>query len=89
VYRLKLTRHANRDFQKLPPYDFDYVAGALKILRENPRPPGITKLISGLYRVRAGNWRIIYTIFDKENLVLVLKIVRRSEDTYDKLKDLI
>lgn len=50
----------------------------LKALQCNPRPHGVKKLSGedGLYRIREGGYRIIYTVQDKELIVLVLKIGR-------------
>ena len=55
-------------------------------LGDNPRPHGVDKLAGedDLYRVREGECRIIYTIQDKELLVLVVKIGHRKE-VYRKL----
>lgn len=52
----------------------------LKTLRDNPRPQGIKKLTGedDLYRIREGDYRIIYTIHDKELIVLVVKIGDRK-----------
>lgn len=57
----------------------------LLALRTNPRPPGVTKLegLDHLYRIREGDYRIIYTFREKELLVLAIKngvraVVRRS-----------
>jgi mRNA interferase RelE/StbE len=53
----------------------------LKTLRDNPRPQGVKKLAGEdeLYRIREGDYRIIYTIQDKELIVLVVKIGDRKE----------
>ncbi|HBP89783.1 MAG TPA: type II toxin-antitoxin system RelE/ParE family toxin [Nitrospirales bacterium] len=53
----------------------------LKRLQANPRPQGVKKLVGGgdLYRVREGDYRIIYTIRDKALIVLVLKFGDRKE----------
>lgn len=53
----------------------------MKALQNEPRPPGVKKLTGedDLYRIREGNYRIIYTIRDKELVVLVLKIGDRKE----------
>jgi mRNA interferase RelE/StbE len=50
-------------------------------LRENPRPQGVKKLAGeeNLYRIREGDYRLIYTIGDKELIVLVVKIGDRKE----------
>jgi mRNA interferase RelE/StbE len=56
-------------------------------LREDPRPPGSKKLTNsdGLWRVRVGNYRIVYTIKDDVLLVLVLQVLRRDDKTYKQL----
>jgi len=41
-----------------------------------------------MYRIRVGNWRVVYAVFDRDNLVIVGKIARRSEKTYDGLDGL-
>ncbi|GKS58592.1 hypothetical protein YTPLAS18_21190 [Nitrospira sp.] len=53
----------------------------LKSLRETPRPDGVKKLAGedDLYRIREGDYRIIYTIQDKNLIVLVVKIGDRKE----------
>lgn len=47
----------------------------LHALRTSPRPPGVTKLegVNHLYRVRDGDYRIVYAIRDKDLLVLAIK----------------
>ena len=47
----------------------------LRALRTNPRPPGVTKLegVDHLYRIREGDYRIVYAIRDKDLLVLAIK----------------
>ncbi len=53
----------------------------LKWLQNNPRPQGVKKLAGedDLYRIREGDYRIIYTIQDKDLVVLVVKIGDRKE----------
>lgn len=53
----------------------------LLALRANPRPPGVTKLegLDHLYRIREGDYRIIYTVRDKDLLVLAIKTGARAE----------
>jgi mRNA-degrading endonuclease RelE of RelBE toxin-antitoxin system len=41
-----------------------------------------------MYRLRVGPIRIIYAVFDRDDLVLVGKIARREKDTYTRLQDL-
>lgn len=40
------------------------------------------------YRIRVGQYRIIYKVYDQEKIVLVGRVVRRSETTYDRLNEL-
>jgi len=87
MYRVALTSRAQREFAKLSLSDQERIEVVLDRLR-NPRPPGIRKISGNIYRIRNGDFRIICAIFDKDKLVLVGKIVRRSEDTYDRVKDL-
>ena len=53
----------------------------LYALRTNPRPPGVTKLegVDHLYRIREGDYRIVYAIRDKELIVLAIKNSARKE----------
>jgi mRNA interferase RelE/StbE len=53
----------------------------LLTLRTNPRPPGVTKLegLDHLYRIREGDHRIIYTVREKDLLVLAIKNGARTE----------
>ena len=89
MYQLKLTSRAQRQLDKLSGGDPGRVVAALQQLGDNPRPSGAKKLRGSIYRIRAGDWRIIYAVFDKDNLIIVGKIARRSKDTYDKMNDLL
>ncbi len=88
MYRLKLIPRTQRQLDKLTSEDMGRIVAALQKLGDNPRPTGARKLRGSIYRIRTGDWRIIYAVFDKDNLIIVGKIARRSKDTYDKLKDL-
>jgi len=50
-------------------------------LSQNPRPPNSRKLVGydDLYRLRVGDWRIIYAIQNEELIILVIKIAPRGE----------
>jgi mRNA interferase RelE/StbE len=51
-------------------------------LARDPRPPGARKLagdrFDNLYRIRVGDWRVLYAIEDDRLVVLVLEVVRRD-----------
>jgi mRNA interferase RelE/StbE len=59
----------------------------IQSLAENPRPQGFRKLRSSkhenLYRLRVGDWRILYAIEDDELIVLILEVVRRDHAYID------
>ena len=67
--------------KKLSKKDKKAVLDAIESLAENPRPATVKKLSGGesLYRLRAGNFRIIYQIGDGELLVILLKVGDRRE----------
>ena len=88
MYQLKLTSRAQRELDKLTAEDLGRIVAALQQLVDNPRPSGSKKLRDTIYRIRTGHWRIIYAVFDKDNLIIVGKIARRSKSTYDRMKDL-
>ena len=46
------------------------------------------KLRGPIHRIRSGEWRIIYAVFDKDQLIIVGKVARRAEDTCDKADEL-
>ncbi len=57
---------------------------AIGQLAENPRPPGCEKLTFELvlYRIRVGNYRVIYDVRDEELIVSVVRVAKRNEATY-------
>jgi mRNA interferase RelE/StbE len=88
VYRRELTKRAQRDLDKLCDDDLERVVAAVWGLRENPRPHGAKKIRGPIYRIRVGDWRIVYAVFDKDQLVIVGKVARRSERTYEGVDEL-
>jgi len=62
---------------------------AMRSLREDPRPSGYLKLDDLLYRLRIGQYRIVYVIFEDELIVFVCKATRRTEATYRDLQQLL
>jgi mRNA interferase RelE/StbE len=57
---------------------------AIESLCENPRPPGVKKLKGNVgWRIRVGEYRVLYTIWDKESLIMVEGVMRRTTTTYD------
>ena len=88
MYQLKLTSRAQRELDNLPAQDLARIVAALQPLGGDPGPFGSKKLRASIYRIRVGNWRIIYAVFDKDNLIIVGKIARRSKNTYQGIGNL-
>ena len=81
AYSILLAPPAERQLKSLTDSVQKRIVRRLKSLGENPRPQGVKKLAGEehLYRIREGAYRIIYTIQDKELIVLVVKIGDRKE----------
>lgn len=59
------------------------VALSIDRLGNTPRPPRVKKLAeSGLWRIRVGRCRIVYAVDDTAQLVTIVRVARRREDTY-------
>ena len=80
MYDIEIRRQAQRSLDKLPVKDFDRVVEDIKQLSETPRPKGVEKIKNtGLWRIRQGDYRIVYSISDSEQLITVLRIGHRRE----------
>jgi mRNA interferase RelE/StbE len=79
-YDLVVKKSAERELRALPKQDLRRVTERLQSLSYNPRPPGCEKL-SGhdQYRIRQGDYRIVYAIDDAAHVVTLVKIGHRRE----------
>ena len=79
-YRLRIKPSAARELEDVPRKDLRRLVARMRELAGQPRPPGAEKM-SGhdLYRVRQGNYRILYEIMDRDLTVTVIKIGHRRE----------
>jgi mRNA interferase RelE/StbE len=85
-YRVVIFPAAQKQILAFSREDQIRAAGTIDNLIENPRPKGCKKLKgTDLWRVRDGQLRIIYSIFDKELRIVILKVAKRQEDTYKHL----
>ena len=83
MYEVLLDKHAERQLDKLSLYDtFERIDKAISDLALNPRPHGVVKLFDKIHRIRVGDYRIIYSINDKDRVVLIAEIRHRDERTY-------
>ncbi|MET3450378.1 type II toxin-antitoxin system RelE/ParE family toxin [Curtobacterium sp. 1544] len=80
TYEVDVRPSAARAIRKLPPQARHLVEGLLVILSEQPRPPAARKLVNRPeWRVRAGDYRVIYRIDDGRLVVVVVNAGHRRE----------
>lgn len=80
-YQISLSKPAEKQLDKLADPIAERILSQLNRLRDNPRPPGAVKLQDrgNLYRIRIGDYRVFYSILDRDLLVLVVKVGHRKE----------
>jgi mRNA interferase RelE/StbE len=80
TYRLSILPRAQRELERLQPATYERVRDAIRALGEVPRPPSCRKL-SGRpgWRIRVGDYRVIYEIDDSAEEVTVLDIGHRRD----------
>lgn len=79
-YAISIQRRAQKELLNLPPGTYEQARDAIRALAHNPRPIGCQKLTarSG-WRIRVGEFRVIYEIDDKKQSILVLHIGHRRD----------
>jgi mRNA interferase RelE/StbE len=79
VSEVFLLPEAQKDLDRLGPKDFRRVIKVIRLLSDNPRPFGSLKLTAEEgYRIRVGDYRILYRIDDAENRVLIYRVKHRQ-----------
>lgn len=89
MYRLLLHPSIEKQFLKIPAHYAKQLADVMRALQDDPRPVGCRQLRQELYRIREGEYRIIYAVFDQEQVIFVGKVARRSEKVYRDLAELL
>ena len=80
VYRLEVSHTAHRQIRRLPTQTQERVNKTIARLAENPRLPGVKKLTAREgYRVRVGDYRILYQIDDDAKLVIIYRVMARGD----------
>lgn len=83
MYQVVIEKQAQKQLAKIPPPDYNKIVAAIKGLASDPRPFGYKKLKGRpSYRIRVGDYRIIYQVKDNVLTVFVLVIGHRR-DVYD------
>ena len=82
-YSIVFARSARKELQSLDPQVARRILKQIEALVANPRPSGVVKLegASDLWRIRVGEWRVVYRISDRDRLVDVVA-VRHRRDAY-------
>jgi mRNA interferase RelE/StbE len=86
-YAIEITSDAQRDLKKLrkkvPRSDSEAIDDTIQGLRQEPRPHGAIKLTGGKppreYRIRVGDYRILYSINDSQRIVTIGRVKDRKD----------
>ena len=80
TYKVTILRRAQKELEALAGEAYTRIRDAIGGLAEDPRPSGCLKLTGrDGWRIRIGNYRVIYEIRDKVLVVLVIRIAHRSK----------
>jgi mRNA interferase RelE/StbE len=79
-YKVIFTKSVKKDFRKIPKLEVSKILNDITLIAKNPRSSK-TKKLKGekLYRLRVGNYRVIYDIQDNLMLIFVVKLGHRSD----------
>ena len=79
-YNILLTKSAAKEPKRVPPKDRQLIVTKIRALADNPRPTGAEKLSGDdKFRIRQGDYRILYEIIDQDLIVTVVRIGDRRE----------
>ncbi len=79
-YEIEFKKSVDKDVRSIPTLDLKKILLRIDALRDEPRPPGSVKLAGEeFYRIRQGDYRIVYEIQDAKLLIMVIKIGHRRE----------
>lgn len=82
-YRIEWKSSAYKELQKLPRPMISKIVAAVADLSDDPYPSGVKKLIGSerSYRIRVGDYRVIYEIIENELIIEIIR-VRHRKDVY-------
>jgi mRNA interferase RelE/StbE len=79
-YQVQILRRAQHELARLPAHDYERVRAAIRELADDPRPNGCKKLAGrGGWRIRVGQYRVIYEIEDVIRIVTILDVGHRKD----------
>ena len=88
TYRVEIKPSAKKELAQLPHEIGETVVREIAALAINPRPHGYKKLTGSQhsYRIRVGNYRVVYSLFEQKLIIEIIKIGNRK-DVYGNKKD--
>ena len=79
-HSLSILRRAQKELAQIPQGDYERIVEAIRGLAENPRPVGFRKLAAREgWRIRVGDFRVLYEIDDGQRSVTVLHVGNRRD----------
>ncbi len=80
-YTVEIARRAVKSIAALPRKEQQRIRAAIDLLADEPRPPGCVALTGeqSVYRVRVGNYRILYEVIDTGLVILVIRVGHRRD----------
>ena len=81
VYRIEIKQSAKKELVQLPKPIAEKITMQIIALADNPRPNGCKKLVGTehSYRIRINDYRVVYSIFDQELIIQVIKLGHRRD----------
>lgn len=80
TYAICIERRAQRSLSRIAGQDRDRLSSAIRRLADDPRPQGVKKLSGrNAWRIRVGDYRILYEVHDERLLILVVDVGHRRE----------
>ena len=77
-----------RALRRIHPVQERRIRDRIETLTDNPRPAGCLQLYEDVYRIRIGDYRVIYKVDDEQLLVEIGQIEHRGEGTYREVRRL-
>ena len=79
-YKIEFKKSAAKELYSIPKKDLQKILSKIRKLSENPRPDGCIKLTGReQYRIRHGNYRILYSIEEDRLIVYIVKVAHRRD----------